>query len=66
MELVEILGYVVIPLIICVAGAIIAVERDARKKAEKELEGLEKSLSQAKSNDARIIYQAYFGRKYKN
>lgn len=37
--------------------------KTTEKKDKKKLQQLEKSLSEAKSADARIIYEAYFGRK---
>jgi len=37
-----------------------SIERKRRIKSEEKLESLEKSLSKAKSEDARIIYQSYF------
>ena len=37
-----------------------SIERKKRIDAEEKLESLEKSLSKAKSKDARIIYQSYF------
>lgn len=37
-----------------------SIERKRRIKAEEKLESLEKSLSEARSEDARIIYQSYF------
>lgn len=37
-----------------------SIERKKRIEAEGKLESLEKSLSEAKSVDARIIYQSYF------
>ena len=37
-----------------------SIERKRRIKAEEKLESLEKSLSEARSEEARIIYQSYF------
>ena len=37
-----------------------SIERKKRIEAERKLESLEKHLSEAKSVDARIIYQSYF------
>ena len=37
-----------------------SIERKKRIEAEGKLESLEKSLSKASSEDARIIYQSYF------
>ena len=37
--------------------------KTTEKKDKKKLQQLEKSLSEAKSTDARIIYEAYFGQK---
>lgn len=37
-----------------------SIERKRRIKSEEKLESLEKSLSKAKSEDVRIIYQSYF------
>lgn len=41
-----------------------SIERKKRIEAEGKLESLEKSLSKAKSVDARIIYQSYFAPDY--
>ena len=37
-----------------------SIERKRRIKAEEKLESLEKNLSEARSEEARIIYQSYF------
>ena len=37
-----------------------SIERKKRIEAEGKLESLEKNLSKASSEDARIIYQSYF------
>lgn len=53
---------IVIVLILVIAYLLVdrSIERKRRIGSEEKLESLEKSLSKAKSEDARIIYQSYF------
>ena len=52
---------IVIVLMLVIAYLLVdsSIERKRRIKSEEKLESLEKSLSKAKSEDARIIYQSY-------
>ena len=67
--IIDLLGFVIIPLIICFAFVIIMVEREARKRAEHELQTTRESLKKLceaciKENNsvhARITYAVYFG-----
>ena len=53
---------IVIVLMLVIAYLLVdrSIERKIRIESEEKLESLEKSLSKAKSEDARIIYQSYF------
>ena len=54
--------FIVIVLMLDIAYLLVdrSIERKKRIEAERKLESLEKHLSEAKSVDARIIYQSYF------
>ena len=54
--------FIVIVLMLDIAYLLVdrSIERKKRIEAEGKLESLEKSLSKASSEDARIIYQSYF------
>ena len=53
---------IVIVLMLVIAYLLVdcSIERKRRIESERKLESLEKSLSKAKSEDARIIYHSYF------
>lgn len=54
--------FIVIVLMLDIAYLLVdrSIERKRRIEAEGKLESLEKSLSKASSEEARIIYQSYF------
>ena len=54
--------FIVIVLMLDIAYLLVdrSIERKKRIEAEGKLESLEKSLSKAGSEDARIIYQSFF------
>ena len=54
--------FIVIVLMLDIAYLLVdrSIERKKRIEAEGKLESLEKSLSKASSEDARIIYQSFF------